>query len=68
MLAWFSAANGPRLAVEAITEPFHGDFDCDVASEARVVRSIDFPHPAGTQRRDDLAPSEFVIRGEGHRI
>jgi hypothetical protein len=53
-----------RLALEA-REPLRiacdrlrQDFDRDVAIQRRIARAIDFAHPAGANRTDDLVRAE----------
>ena len=42
------------------------DFDCDVATEARIAGAVDFTHAAGAGRGLYLIGSEFRAMGEGH--
>ena len=62
----------PRLLLEAPqpvgvgTQPGRQDFDRDVATEPRVARPIDLPHPARANERDDLVGAESNAGREGH--
>ena len=42
------------FALEALAELFGGDFDGDVAPEARVAGAIHFAHAAGADEREDF--------------
>ena len=46
MLVWLSAAIARASARETFGERLAGDFDRDVAAEARIVGAIDLAHPA----------------------
>ena len=58
------SAASTRLALEARESIGIGrecprqDLDGDVAAESRVARPIDFAHPAGTKRGDDLVDAQ----------
>jgi hypothetical protein len=57
------AGDGPRLALEALSEVTCADFDSYGAIEAGVARAKDLAHPPGTQRGDDLiGPQSSVCR------
>jgi hypothetical protein len=66
-------ANGPRLLLES-TLPVRfasnrcgQNLDSDLAADARIARSVDFPHAAGTERRKNFVGSEAAARHERHR-
>ena len=42
------------------------DLERDVASEPRIARAIDVPHPAGAERRDDFVLCEMGSWGKRH--
>ena len=61
-----------RLALETLARLGRGEsvrqhFDRDLAAEASVARSIDFSHPAGAQRREDLVGAEAGTGWKWHR-
>ena len=41
-------------------------FDCDIAPQTRVVRPVDRPHPAGTERSDDLVRADLRSFSQRH--
>ena len=43
------------------------NLQCDVASEARITRPVDLPHPPCPEGRDDLVGAQTVAGSEGHR-
>ena len=43
------------------------DLDRYLASEPRVARAIDLPHPAGAERGDDFVGAEASARLQGQR-
>jgi hypothetical protein len=61
-----------RLALEALAPVRirrHGrgqDFQGDIASESRVARAVDLPHPAGARGGDDLVRAEPRLRRKRH--
>ena len=58
--------HGADFAVEALVETLGGDFDGDIATGARVVRTVHFPHPALANERKDFVRAEFVAGLERH--
>ena len=49
-------------------EGFENDLDRDLASEARVPRSVDLSHSPRAQRRQDLVGAEAGAGGDGHGV
>jgi hypothetical protein len=41
------------------------DLDGDLAPESRIECAVDFSHPSGSQRREDLVRTELVARVQG---
>ena len=66
MLGWFQRRYGSRLAFKPLVELLLGDFDGDIAPQARVLGAIYLAHPALADERNDLVRPEFVTRGECH--
>src|SRR5262249_52810748 len=56
-----------RQALGIAAELGWQDFDRHVAPQPRVARSIDLPHAAGTQRRQDFVRSELRARDQAHQ-
>jgi hypothetical protein len=58
--------NGARFALEPATDLVRADLDRDAAIEPRVARLVDFAHPTGANRRQDLVRPEASTDGKGH--
>ena len=62
--------DGARLALESpesigiVRECRRKNLDRDVAAETRIVREIDFAHPARSKRRDNFVGAERRSRSE----
>ena len=52
--------HGADFAVEALVETLGGNFDGDIATGARVVRTVHLSHPTFADEREDLVRTEFV--------
>ena len=57
------SGQGLRVGEHGLREHLDGD----VALEPRVPRAVDFPHPSGAERRDDLVRTETGAGRERHR-
>ena len=55
-----------RLALEAAVEAFVGDFDGDLAPNARILRTIHDTHAAGANLLDDVVVTEPVTGRQPH--
>jgi hypothetical protein len=58
--------NRLRLMLEAFGELRRRNLDRDVAPQARVMRPVDFVHPAGTDERQDFVGATFVAHRKRH--
>ena len=58
--------DGVGFALETLAELGVGNFDRDVAIQARVVRLVHFSHSALADGRKDFIGAEFVAGGERH--
>lgn len=56
-----------RNAVGVVGNGLRQNLKGDVASELRIVRSIDFAHPPGAQRGDHLVRSDSRARSK-HQV
>jgi len=56
----------PPQAVRIRREGHRQHLDRDVAPQARILRAVDLPHPAGADRREDLVRPESGAGGETH--
>jgi hypothetical protein len=43
------------------------NFDGYIAVEAGIARTVDFPHAARTQRRNNFVGPKSLARGYGHK-
>jgi len=64
--------HGPRLTLEAgqglgiFGEAFRQDLDRHLPAQPQVARPVDFSHPPGAERREDLVGAEDGSSGKGH--
>ncbi len=49
----------PSLAFKTLAKLLGGNFDRDVAPQARISRAIHCAHPTGADEREDLVRAEF---------
>jgi hypothetical protein len=54
--------DGPRLALETLSELLVRSLDGDLATQARVLRQVDFAHAAGADLGNDLVGAEAFAR------
>ena len=66
-------SDGPRLALEAgqgllvARQRGRQDLDGNVATESRVVRAVDRPHPSCAEARENPVRTETIVRRQRHR-
>src|SRR6476661_6566811 len=54
------------FALEALAEALGGDFDGDLAAQARVAGAVNLAHPALADARQDFIGAEFVADRTPH--
>ena len=58
--------NRLRFAVEAFAEPLSGNFDGDIAAQARVMCPIHLAHASRADLRKDFVGTELLTRSQRH--